>query len=256
MSKATVIPFGPQHPVLPEPLHLDLVVAGRDRRGRAPADRVRAPRPGEARGNPRLQPVHLHCRAHLRHLRHGTLPRLCRDRRVTHGRGGAQARRVFARHLARAVPYPLASVVAGPCRRRLRLRVDVHALLAFARARARPVREDHRGTGHPVRGEGGRRGARHRREPDGRDRLGARRYQGRVHADHEYAAHGHLGEEPHRGRGPHHHRGRGWRFPWWGLSPALPTCHYDVRSFGRGAYGDLADFAAHHWPPRATATPA
>ena len=26
MSKATVIPFGPQHPVLPEPLHLDLVV--------------------------------------------------------------------------------------------------------------------------------------------------------------------------------------------------------------------------------------
>ena len=25
MSKATVIPFGPQHPVLPEPLHLDLV---------------------------------------------------------------------------------------------------------------------------------------------------------------------------------------------------------------------------------------
>ena len=26
MSMATVIPFGPQHPVLPEPLHLDLVV--------------------------------------------------------------------------------------------------------------------------------------------------------------------------------------------------------------------------------------
>jgi len=26
MSKSTVIPFGPQHPVLPEPLHLDLVV--------------------------------------------------------------------------------------------------------------------------------------------------------------------------------------------------------------------------------------
>ena len=25
MAKATVIPFGPQHPVLPEPLHLDLV---------------------------------------------------------------------------------------------------------------------------------------------------------------------------------------------------------------------------------------
>ena len=26
MSNRTVIPFGPQHPVLPEPLHLDLVV--------------------------------------------------------------------------------------------------------------------------------------------------------------------------------------------------------------------------------------
>ena len=26
MGKATIIPFGPQHPVLPEPLHLDLVV--------------------------------------------------------------------------------------------------------------------------------------------------------------------------------------------------------------------------------------
>ena len=26
VGKATVIPFGPQHPVLPEPLHLDLVV--------------------------------------------------------------------------------------------------------------------------------------------------------------------------------------------------------------------------------------
>ena len=26
MSKSTIIPFGPQHPVLPEPLHLDLVV--------------------------------------------------------------------------------------------------------------------------------------------------------------------------------------------------------------------------------------
>ena len=26
MAKSSVIPFGPQHPVLPEPLHLDLVV--------------------------------------------------------------------------------------------------------------------------------------------------------------------------------------------------------------------------------------
>ena len=26
MGKRTIIPFGPQHPVLPEPVHLDLVV--------------------------------------------------------------------------------------------------------------------------------------------------------------------------------------------------------------------------------------
>ena len=26
MGKRTVIPFGPQHPVLPEPVHLDLVL--------------------------------------------------------------------------------------------------------------------------------------------------------------------------------------------------------------------------------------
>ena len=27
MAHRSVIPFGPQHPVLPEPLHLDLVIA-------------------------------------------------------------------------------------------------------------------------------------------------------------------------------------------------------------------------------------
>ena len=26
MGKSTVVPFGPQHPVLPEPIHLDLVI--------------------------------------------------------------------------------------------------------------------------------------------------------------------------------------------------------------------------------------
>ena len=26
MSTKTIIPFGPQHPVLPEPIHLDLVL--------------------------------------------------------------------------------------------------------------------------------------------------------------------------------------------------------------------------------------
>ena len=26
MSKKSIVPFGPQHPVLPEPIHLDLVI--------------------------------------------------------------------------------------------------------------------------------------------------------------------------------------------------------------------------------------
>jgi ech hydrogenase subunit E len=26
MAERTIIPFGPQHPVLPEPMHLDLVI--------------------------------------------------------------------------------------------------------------------------------------------------------------------------------------------------------------------------------------
>ena len=26
MAKRTIVPFGPQHPVLPEPIHLDLVL--------------------------------------------------------------------------------------------------------------------------------------------------------------------------------------------------------------------------------------
>ena len=26
MSKRSIVPFGPQHPVLPEPIHLDLVL--------------------------------------------------------------------------------------------------------------------------------------------------------------------------------------------------------------------------------------
>lgn len=28
MATRTILPFGPQHPVLPEPVHLDLVVEG------------------------------------------------------------------------------------------------------------------------------------------------------------------------------------------------------------------------------------
>ena len=40
MGKATVIPFGPQHPVLPEPLHLDLVVEDENGHRGHPADQA------------------------------------------------------------------------------------------------------------------------------------------------------------------------------------------------------------------------
>ena len=102
MGKATVIPFGPQHPVLPEPLHLDLVVEDETVIEAIPADRLHPPRAREARRDARLQPVHLRGRAHLRHLRVRALHGLRRDGREAHGRRDPRACRVPARHLARA----------------------------------------------------------------------------------------------------------------------------------------------------------
>ena len=163
MGKATVIPFGPQHPVLPEPLHLDLVVEDET----------------VLEAIPQIGFIHrgLEKLVETRDLNQFiyVAERICGICAFGHSMGYAEtveklmgvevaaSRRVPARHLARAVPHPLPRAVDGPGRRRVRLREPVHALLAPARARARHLREDHRRPRHLLGGEGGRRRARHRR---------------------------------------------------------------------------------------------
>ena len=165
MGKATVIPFGPQHPVLPEPLHLDLVVED---------EKV-------IEAMPQIGFVHRGLEKLVETRDYNQFiyvaERICGICAFGHSLGYAEtveqlmgvevpdsapsALRVM---LARALAYPLASPVAGPCRRRLRLREPVHALLAPARARARHLREDHRaGASSCSVVQGRRRGARYRR---------------------------------------------------------------------------------------------
>lgn len=49
MATRTVMPFGPQHPVLPEPVHLDLVLEDERVVEAVPQVGLRASRPREAR---------------------------------------------------------------------------------------------------------------------------------------------------------------------------------------------------------------
>ncbi len=150
MGKATVIPFGPQHPVLPEPLHLDLVVEDEK-----VIDCI--PQIGFIhRGLEKL----VETRDYNQFIY--VAERICGICAMGHSLGYAEtveslmgvevpkACRVSSRDLARAVPNSLAYALAGACGGRLRLRVDVHALLALARARARYLREDHRRPRHPL----------------------------------------------------------------------------------------------------------
>ena len=50
MGKRTIIPFGPQHPVLPEPVHLDLVVEDETVIEANPFNRIYSQRSGKAGG--------------------------------------------------------------------------------------------------------------------------------------------------------------------------------------------------------------
>ena len=70
MAHRSVIPFGPQHPVLPEPLHLDLVIED-DRVLEAIPQIGFVHRGLEKLTEKRHASVWLHRRAHLRHLRRG-----------------------------------------------------------------------------------------------------------------------------------------------------------------------------------------
>ena len=156
MGKATVIPFGPQHPVLPEPLHLDLVVEDET----------------VIEAVPQIGFIHRGLEKLVETRDYNQFiyvaERICGICAFGHSLGYAEtverlmgvevprARRVPARHLARTVARPLPYPVDGLGRRRVRFRKPVHALLAVARARARHLREDHRRPGDLQRREGGR----------------------------------------------------------------------------------------------------
>ena len=150
--------------------------------------------------------------------------RLCRDRRVAHGRGGARAAREYLRviwhELSRIHSHLLWLGLAADAFGfesmfmhcwRLRERV----LDLFEKTTGRP--------GHPVRGEGGRRDARHRRES--RWPRSSRVLDGITD---EYTQIMNtlltdtLGEEPHRGRGrASPHEGRGGAFHGGAVRPRL-----------------------------------
>ena len=208
MGKATVIPFGPQHPVLPEPLHLDLVVEDET----------------VLEAIPQIGFIHrgLEKLVETRDLNQFiyVAERICGICAFGHSMGYAETveklmgvevprRAEYLRVIwHELLPHPFPRAVDGPGRRRVRLREPVHALLAPARARAGHLREDHRRPRHLLGREGGRRGARHRRRPDGRDQAHAGRHQGRLPADLRRVPEGLVREEPHGGRGLHQPRGR------------------------------------------------
>src|SRR3990172_5816751 len=127
-----------------------------DARGRG--RRRRYPRPGlcppRHRGGGRAAPLRrgpAAARARLRHLLGGPRGRLRAGRRGPGRRGDPPSRAPAADVLVRADAGPLAPAVAGPGRRRDRLRGPLPVLLAGPRGRARPVHGhgrqpgDHRG---------------------------------------------------------------------------------------------------------------
>ena len=54
MAKQSIVPFGPQHPVLPEPVHLDLVLEDEVVVKAVPQHRLCPPRAGKTGGDQRL----------------------------------------------------------------------------------------------------------------------------------------------------------------------------------------------------------
>ena len=139
MGKRSIVPFGPQHPVLPEPIHLDLVLEDEKVVEAIPSIGFHSPRPRKARRKERLYRIRLCRRAHLRHLlvhaRHGLLPG-CGGR---HEHRRAAARRISAYHLGGAFPPAQPSAVDGAACRRFRVREPIHAELAPARESSRSV---------------------------------------------------------------------------------------------------------------------
>ncbi|MCK7512750.1 MAG: hypothetical protein MZV70_57765 [Desulfobacterales bacterium] len=145
LMRKTVIPFGPQHPVLPEPIHLKLTVEDERITEAIPNLGYVHRGPGAAGRRPRLPPDDPGRRAGLRHLLGHPRPVLLPGDRGDHGRRGAAPGPVPAGHVVRAAPDPEPPAVAGAVRRQLRLREPVHAVLArsargsWTSARPRPA---------------------------------------------------------------------------------------------------------------------
>ena len=129
MGTRTIIPFGPQHPVLPEPIHLDLVVE--DEKVVEALPSIGFIHRGleklvEKREYPEMVYV---------------IERVCGICAFGHGWGyvhtveglmnvECRLRAVPTHHLARDVADPQPPAVAGPDGRRSGLRERLHALLA------------------------------------------------------------------------------------------------------------------------------
>ena len=140
MAHRSVIPFGPQHPVLPEPLHLDLVIED---------DRVieAIPQIGFVhRGLEKLtEKRDMHQFGYI-------AERICGICAVGHSYGYASVcermldievpgRVQYIHYFARAFAHPLAPAVAGPARRCLWLRGAVLSVVDPARADSQDLRE-------------------------------------------------------------------------------------------------------------------
>ncbi len=130
MVTTNVIPFGPQHPVLPEPIQLRLTMEDeKDGRGH-PRHRLRAPWHREAAEiNDYTQTIFLVERiCGICSFMHAHT--YCQGDRAHHGPRSARPRPLPARGVGRAAPSAQPSSVAGAFGRRLRLREPLYADLA------------------------------------------------------------------------------------------------------------------------------
>ena len=129
--KRTIIPFGPQHPVLPEPIHARPRPGGREGRGGDPHDRLHPPRPRAARREAWSSPSSSTWRsASAGSAASCTAWATARAIEKIMGVEVPAARRYLRTDLGRALADPQPPALAGPWRRRLRLREPLHALLA------------------------------------------------------------------------------------------------------------------------------
>ena len=121
MSKQITVPFGPQHPVLPEPIHLDLVLRRRAGGGRHPLDRY------IHRGFEKLvekrefTEIRLCRGTHLRDLQFHPQHHLCGGHRADHEGRSARACAVPQNDLVGVFEAALPPPLAGSLCRRLGL---------------------------------------------------------------------------------------------------------------------------------------